>query len=163
MCGETARKRLKTDVRDKPKTYVEKLLDFVPFEQMLSVKAGKVGIGLSRRTNPTFLLVHVLFKFHTKFGRYPAYASRQTDQENLKKLAQEVSADLGLDSRFMEKLNQQDCWNNIFGEISPVTAILGGVVGQDMIRTITGYDPPIKNVFLFNGFQCSGSIESIGR
>lgn len=157
VSGETARKRLKTEIKEKTKSYVEKSLEFVSFDEMIKSKITK------KRVNPTILLVHVMFRFHSKFGRFPVYTSRQSDQQSLEELAQEVIADLGMEKRSLEKLNNQDCWNNIFGEISPVTAILGAVVGQDIIRTITGYDPPIRNVFLFNGFECSGSIESIGR
>jgi hypothetical protein len=157
LSGETARKRLKTELREKAKCYAEKTLDFVSFDQMLEAKINK------KRVNPTILLVHVMFRFNSKFGRFPVYSSRQDDREKLEELAQEMVSELGLDQRAVDKLNVQDCWNNIFGEISPVTAILGAVVGQDIIRTITGNDPPIRNVFLFNGFECSGSIESIGR
>lgn len=157
LSGETARKRLKTELKEKPKTYLEKNLNFVSFDQMIEAKFHK------QKVNPTILLIHVLFRFHSKFGRYPVYSHRRTDREQLLGFAAEIVKELGLDQRAVNKLNNQDCWNNIYGEISPVTAILGAVVGQDIIRTITGYDPPIRNVFLFNGFECSGAIENIGR
>lgn len=164
ISGENQRKKLKTEPKEKPKTYVEKTLEFVPFAEMLATKSGKPGTGITRRTNAAFILVHVLFMFYRKFNRYPAYATRAADQTELSAITEQVVSELGLDPvRFVDKLRQQDAWNNVFGEMAPITAILGGVVGQDMIRTITAHDPPIKNVFLFNGFECSGSIESIGR
>lgn len=142
---------------------VEKVLDFVSFDTMLNSKGNKLGNGISQRTNATFLLVHAMFEFYKKHNRYPELRTQEQDQQELANLANELVDTVHLDRRLLDKLNDQDCWNNVFGELSPLTSILGGVVGQEIIRSITVQDHPIRNVFLFNGFQCSGSIENIGR
>lgn len=141
---------------------VEKILNFVSFDQMLESKGNKLGSGLTKRTNATFLLVHTMFEFYKKHGRYPELRTQEQDQQELANLANELTERIHLDKKLLDKLTDQDCWNNVFGELSPITAILGGVVGQEIIRSITVQDHPIRNVFLFNGFQCSGSIENIG-
>lgn len=142
---------------------VEKALDFVSFDAMLDGKGNKPGSGLSKRTNATFLLVHAMFEFYKKHQRYPELRTQGQDHQELANLANEQIDKVHLDRKLFDKLNDQDCWNNVFGEISPITAIIGAVVGQEIIRAITVQDHPIRNVFLFNGFQCSGSIENIGR
>lgn len=164
LCNESSRKRIKTeDTREKKKLMVEKILDFVSFDQMLASRGNKPGSGLTKRTNSAFLLMHVMFEFHKRFQRYPELRTQEQDQQELSNLANEMIDSLHLDKKLLDKLNVDDCWGNIFGEISPITAILGGVVGQEIIRSITVQDHPIRNLFLFNGFQCSGSIENIGR
>lgn len=160
--SESSRKRIKTeDTRDKKKMMVEKVLDFVSFDTMLESKGNKPGSGLSKRTNATFLLVHAMFDFYKKHQRYPELPTQSQDQQELANLANEVIDRVHLDRKLLDKINDQDGWNNVFGELCPLTAILGGVVGQEIIRSITVQDHPIRNVFLFNAFQCTGSIEKI--
>jgi len=158
---EPQTKKPKTE--EKVRSHVEKIIDFVPLSVALSVKSGKSGVGLTKRTSPVFLLTHVMLKFYTKFGRYPDPKSRTTDIEELKILARTVVEELDVGEILLEKLENEDCWEYVFGEISPVCAIIGGVVGQDIIRSITGQDPPIKNFFLFNGLNFTGLVESIGK
>jgi len=160
--NESSRKRIKTeDTRDKKKMMIEKTLDFVSFDAMLNGRGNKPGNGISKRTNAAFLLVHAMFEFYKKFQRYPELRTQEQDQLELANIANEQLEHVHLDRKLLDKLNDQDCWSNVFGEISPITSILGGVVSQEIIRAITVQDHPIRNVFLFNAFQCSGSIENI--
>ena len=104
---------------------VEKMLDFVSFDQMIESKGNKPASGLTKRTNPTFLLVHTMFEFYKLFNRYPELRTQELDKRELAKLAIELVVKLHLDKKLLEKLNDQDCWNNVFGELSPITSILG--------------------------------------
>lgn len=38
-------------------------------------------------------------------------------------------------------------------EISPVAAIVGGILAQDILRTLSANELPIKNWFYFNGLD----------
>jgi ubiquitin-like 1-activating enzyme E1 A len=40
---------------------------------------------------------------------------------------------------------------NVGSEISPVCAVLGGVVAQDVINVLGGREQPVQNFLLFNG------------
>lgn len=151
------------EIDDTLKTHSEKTIDFVPLSLALSVKSGKYGVGLTKRTSPVFILTHIMLKFYTKFERFPESKYRSNDIEELKNLAKTVIEELDVGVSFYEKLDAENCWENVFGELSPVCAIIGGVVGQDIIRSITGQDPPIKNFFLFDGLTFTGIVESIGK
>lgn len=132
-------------------------------ETALAVKAGKPGIGLTKRTNGIgiFVLVHVILEFQKKFGRYPNNNSRDEDIEELQKLEGMVLDNLGLDASVMKKcLSWQ---KQIFGELAPVSTIIGGIIAQDIIRAVSVKDHPIKNFFVFNGFDYNGSILKVGR
>ncbi|RWS09049.1 SUMO-activating enzyme subunit 1-like protein [Dinothrombium tinctorium] len=161
ICDEPNMKKIKAEEQNK--SFFEKNLSYVPFETFLSIKAGKAGVGITKRTNPGVVLSHILFKFYSKHNRYPSPSNRAQDVEELKSLQNEVVNELGVDEKMMSKLNKEEWWNNVFGEISPVCAIVGGVVGQDIIRAISAQDTPIKNLFLFDGLQCNGHIESLGK
>jgi ubiquitin-like 1-activating enzyme E1 A len=136
-------------------------LVYVPLETALAVKAGKSGYGLTKRTNSTFIITHVMLEFCSKHCRYPEISSRESDIEELKKLQIEVLERLGLDENILK--NNKDWHKYIFGQISPVCAIVGGVLAQDIIRAVSAKDTPIRNFFLFDGIHCNGTIESIGK
>ena len=86
--------------------------------------------------------------------------SREEDIEELKKLEIEVIKRLGVDENIIK---YKDWHKHVFGELSPICAIVGGVLAQDVIRAVSAKDTPIRNFFLFDGISCNGVIESIGK
>jgi len=46
-------------------------------------------------------------------------------------------------------------------EISPVCAVMGGIVGQEIIKAISGNDEPINNLFCFNGLSGAGTVRKL--
>ena len=44
-------------------------------------------------------------------------------------------------------------------ELSPVCAIVGGVLAQEIIKALSAKDRPHTNSFLYNGQQNTGIIE----
>jgi ubiquitin-like 1-activating enzyme E1 A len=56
------------------------------------------------------------------------------------------------------------CWRYLreeLRELSPVNAILGGVIGQEVIKAISKKNEPIDNFFVFDGNQMSGEVIKI--
>jgi len=43
-------------------------------------------------------------------------------------------------------------------EFSPVCAVLGGMLAQDMLKALAARDPPIANFFCFDGYTGHGSV-----
>ncbi|OCB89067.1 hypothetical protein A7U60_g3750 [Sanghuangporus baumii] len=43
-------------------------------------------------------------------------------------------------------------------EFSPVCAVVGGMLAQDMLKALAGRDPPIANLFVFDGNTGHGSV-----
>jgi ubiquitin-like 1-activating enzyme E1 A len=52
--------------------------------------------------------------------------------------------------------------NLLFSELSPVAAIVGGVLAQEIIKVISNKDEPHKNFFLFNPLESAGVVEDVG-
>lgn len=51
-------------------------------------------------------------------------------------------------------------YSNLFAEISPVCAIMGGVLAQEIVKVVTEREAPHNNFFFFNPEKCCGFIET---
>ena len=143
------------------KKLVNKTLNYCSLETSLAVKCGKSGIGLTKRTSPLIILVHTLLEFRERQGRFPSDPA--DDGSILTSIATEVVDKLGLAESLLEKLNSESWQDFIYGELSPVASIGGGVVAQDIIRGVSEKDATMRNFFLFSGVSCNGLVESIGK
>ena len=55
----------------------------------------------------------------------------------------------------------QEVWNYRGKDLSPVAAIVGGIVAQEIIKVLSGKDEPLGNTFVFDGHQSRGMIEKL--
>ena len=143
------------------KKLVNKSVDYCSLETALAVKCGKAGIGLTKRTSPLVILVHTLLEFRERQGKFPS--DDTIDEPILTSLSEEIVSKLGVSESLLEKLNSESWHNFIYGELSPIASICGGVVAQDIIRAASEKDATMRNFFLFSGVTCNGVVESIGK
>ena len=61
-----------------------------------------------------------------------------------------------------EKKIPEEILPMLFSELSPVAAIIGGVLGQEVIKVISNKDAPHNNFFLYNPLESCGVVEAIG-
>ena len=83
---------------------------------------------------------------------------RDGDMKLLTSLRDSIISKFGLP----EKKIPEDILPMLFSELSPVAAIVGGVLGQEVIKVISNKDAPHNNFFLYNPLESSGIIETIG-
>ena len=57
----------------------------------------------------------------------------------------------------------KDFYSYCFAELSPVCAIVGGVIGQEIIKAVSQKDPPHNNFFFYNGVNGEGLVDKIGE
>lgn len=51
----------------------------------------------------------------------------------------------------------------VFGQVSPVCAIVGSEVAAEIIKAVTKKDPPHNNLFFFSPMEdCAGFVQCIG-
>jgi len=43
-------------------------------------------------------------------------------------------------------------------QLSPVCAIIGSIIGQEAIKSISQNDPPLKNLFLYSALDTTGIV-----
>jgi len=112
-----------------------------------------------KRLSETYPILRLLLKYRaSNDGALPDPSKRSEDVPALEALAKSYLPKIGMSA---EKL--QSSWASFaFAELSPVCAIVGGVLGGEVIKAVSLKDAPHNNFFLYNGFQCDGFVEQIG-
>ncbi len=162
-------------------TMVKKKMDFVPLEKSLEADWSAEPLSKKvKRMNPALFVLHVsiakflrnssrifkvfsfsrqvLFEFQSREGRSPSSASKDKDLELLSALRSSVTAKFSLP----ESKIPEPALELLFAEASPVAAIVGGKLAQEIIKTISNRDAPHRNFFLFNPLDGAGVVESVG-
>ncbi|KAI9356832.1 hypothetical protein BD770DRAFT_365490 [Pilaira anomala] len=110
------------------------------------------------KKTPLSFLIHILLKFEKENHRPPT----KDDVEALLFTKATYLKGMGmnepsiLDDSFLQNLSA------LFdAEISPIAAIVGGILAQDILRTLSANELPIKNWFYFNGLDGSGTVLDI--
>jgi hypothetical protein len=99
-----------------------------------------------------------LLEFQSREGRSPQSADEERDVALLNSLRDGVSQKFGLPE---EKI-PADFMRLLFSELSPVAAIVGGVLAQEIIKVISHKEAPHRNFFFYNPTDSSGIVESVG-
>lgn len=161
---EPPEKKQKTTDDKKPQMetiVVKKHVSFVPLSNALEKFSWKAEENAKqlKRLSETFPIIRTLLKFRSTHSHsLPDPANRSKDAAELQSLAESYLPELGL---VPSKLNP--AWASfVFAELSPVCAIVGGVLGGEVIKAVSLKDAPHNNFFLYNGFQCDGFVEQIG-
>lgn len=138
---------------------VKNVMKFVSLEKSLNADWNSdVYKKRIRRMDPSFFLLHVLYEFQSREGRSPALAHEESDLKLLADLAESIKEKFGLP----EAKISPDFFPALFGETSPVAAIVGGIQAQEIIKIISNKDAPHNNFFLFNPLETAGVVEAVG-
>ncbi|KAK0169020.1 hypothetical protein PV327_002769 [Microctonus hyperodae] len=121
---------------------------FVPFESVLY--AEKLP-----KDSEIYHLFQIMLNYREKYGKDPLPSERDNEQ-----LLAEAKA-------IIDKYNLGETINNLIGgdlyaQISPVCAIIGGVMAQEIIKAVSQKEPPHNNLFLFNPDTMCGKIVKLG-
>lgn len=104
-----------------------------------------------KRNGPTYVVVKILQRFRDTEKRDPNPKNRDEDLVKLLKIRDEIASGLVPDTAFV----------HVFAQISPVAAIVGGELSQEIIKAVSQKETPNRNVFLFNPDTCCGFVECI--
>mmetsp|Transcript_377 Transcript_377/g.725 ORF Transcript_377/g.725 Transcript_377/m.725 type:complete len:331 (+) Transcript_377:97-1089(+) len=131
----------------------DKLSDLMPVEPYLSM-ADMMSVPLEGATGrwdksvPRILVLHRLLMDYWSLVDKPEFVKFAQDWLAINKLSSSaLSSDV------------QDCSLETLGEIaqhpevSPVCAVLGGILGNEVIKSLTGKGEPANNVMMFSGFD----------
>ncbi|KAI8887072.1 hypothetical protein K501DRAFT_308112 [Backusella circina FSU 941] len=113
---------------------------------------------LKRTLSPIALLILILFRFQKENGRSPT----EKDIGILNDLKTRYTKELGIpnDYPFNDEL-LSDLADKLDTEIAPVSAILGGILAQEIIKVLAANDAPLKNWYFYNGIDNSGIIQQL--
>jgi len=153
---EPAAKKQKVETETKS---VKKKMTFVSMAETMKVDwSSELYSRRVKRMDPSFFLLQILFQFQSETGVKPRPGNKQEDIEKLKQLR-----DVTLEKMKVPVTKVDDSMLEVlFGELSPVCAIVGGVLAQEIIKAISNKDAPHNNYFFYNPLQSCGVVETIG-
>ncbi|KAK7318289.1 hypothetical protein RJT34_02988 [Clitoria ternatea] len=132
-------------------------LQYPSFEDAISVPWRE----LRRRMSKLYFAMRVIEKYEEAEGRRVGDVSI-ADLSRVLKLKKELCAAQSLnESHVPDTLLERLVTNTT--EFPPVCAIIGGILGQEVIKAISGKGDPLKNFFFFDVFDGKGIIEDISR
>ncbi|KAK6148060.1 hypothetical protein DH2020_018972 [Rehmannia glutinosa] len=134
---------------------VECHLEYPSFEEAISVPWK----SLPRRVSKLYLAMRVIEKFEELEGRGTGDTSA-ADLLNVQKLRKELCEAHSVDeSQVPDSLLERLLEGR--REFPPVCAIIGGILGQEVIKAISGKGDPLKNFFFYDVMDGKGIIEDI--
>ncbi|OAY64877.1 SUMO-activating enzyme subunit 1B-2 [Ananas comosus] len=135
-------------------------LDFPSLEEAISIP----WMDLPRKVSKLFFAMRVLDMFESSKERNPGETSISDLPEILKLREEMCNAQSVKD---YDSLVPQSLLERLLAagtkEHPPVCAILGGILGQEVIKAISGKGGPLKNFFYFDAADGKGVIEDISK
>lgn len=136
---------------------VESLLEYPSFEEAISVP----WTALPRKVSKLYFAMRVIERYEEVEGRNPGEISI-VDLPNVLILKKEICE--------ANSLNENHIPNALLErlvkgkrEFPPVCAIIGGILGQEVIKAISGKGEPLKNFFCFDTMDGKGLIEDVSN
>jgi len=156
---QPAAKKAKSDAEEEETKMVKKSMEFVPLDTALNVDWSSDSYAKRiRRMDPSFFILQILMEFQSREGCSPRAQMKQDDMKLLASLRDSIISKYSLP----EKKIPEEVLPMLFSELSPVAAIVGGVLGQEVIKVISNRDAPHNNFFLYNPLESCGVVETIG-
>jgi len=152
-------KKAKMDPEDEETKMVKKSMEFVSLDKALNVDWSSDSYAKRvRRMDPSFFILQILLEFQSREGCSPRAQMRKDDMKLLTSLRESIISKYSLP----ENKIPEEILPMLFSELSPVAAIVGGVLGQEVIKVISNRDAPHNNFFLYNPLESCGVVETIG-
>ncbi|XP_055752078.1 SUMO-activating enzyme subunit 1-like [Salvelinus fontinalis] len=149
----------KTKIVPNETTMIKKTACFCSLKLALEVDWTNEKAKSSLKHTPVdYFLLHVLLKFRTDKGRDPHPESFEADAMILRQIRDDVLEAMGLSSELLP----HDFVSYCFSEMAPVCAVVGGVLGQEVVKALSQRDTPHKNFFFFDGMKGSGVVDYFG-
>lgn len=140
-------------------TMIKKKIEFCQLKDALEIdwNSEKAKAAL-KKTPADYFLFQVIMKFHTDKGRDPQPSSFQEDCEVLLQIRNDLLESLGVNPDLLP----EDFASYCFSEMAPVCAVVGGVLGQEVVKALSQRDSPHNNFFFFDGLKSSGIVDCLG-
>ncbi|KAL2013531.1 hypothetical protein VTN00DRAFT_1056 [Thermoascus crustaceus] len=103
-----------------------------------------------KAVTPLLTCLRALWEFQKlNGGRFPTFS--RPDLEQFTKLANDRHRELKLDIATLTSEFLRSFLQNLGSELSPVAALLGGSLAQDVINVLSAREHPLQNLLLFDG------------
>ena len=99
-----------------------------------------------------------MLEFSSREGRSPSPDNMALDLKLLKSLRESILEKFNLPAKKIP----EPMMSLLFSQLSPVAAIVGGVLGQEIIKAISNENAPHNNFFTYNPLKSAGYVEEVG-
>lgn len=131
---------------------------FPSLEESMSVRWS----SLPRKTTKLYFALRIIEEFEQAEGRQPGHVS-SADLESVLSLQKKLCEEQGLSESRIPDILLERILDAGTRELPPVCAILGGILGQEVIKAMSCKGDPIKNFFFFDVMDGKGIIEDISN
>ncbi|KAI9297024.1 hypothetical protein K502DRAFT_363590 [Neoconidiobolus thromboides FSU 785] len=151
-------------------TIIEKNIHYKSLDDILTTTIkSKSKKQILRNYSSSLFLIQILHHFTTQMGRKPK-VSNESDYKSFSTLSLSKANNLfKLQPKLVNEVYNTLCSEEKIkevitfcqGELSPSTAILGGIMAQEALKIVSQKDMPINNYFVYNGVRDEGLVHTI--
>jgi ubiquitin-like 1-activating enzyme E1 A len=105
-----------------------------------------------KKNGPSYIVMKIFKQFRETEGRDPIPSQRDEDIKKLLAIRDQISSSSTIPNNYFD---------HVFAQISPCAAIVGGALGQEVIKAVTQKEAPHFNHFFFDAQRNCGFIEAI--
>lgn len=139
---------------------VQKVDKRVPLEQIWKVPLSQqIGKARQDRKHPplVWLQYRCVLEYHARHGHWPTADKASEFQSTVQELLQKEAPKLVQQEKESDRVvtdQMLQMWaSTATAQMTPVCAVLGGVMGNEVIKVISGKGEPANNVLVFNGME----------
>lgn len=131
--------------------FVTKQEQYCPFTSMLTSAIDRTWRPRRRHQVPAVLPgIKAIWTFQSTHSRLPDITSKE-DVAQFTKIITAENESLGLPAELVKAETVRMVLENVGSELSPVAAVLGGVLAQDVINVLAKLEQPVQNLLVFDG------------
>lgn len=153
--GEGPSKKQKVDETET--VFVKRTIHFTRFKEALEKNWEGIPEREMKRVPPVFFILQVLLKFEEAMGRRPKPQCTENDRCKIVELKKAVLQNVDVKEEYLT----DDFASLVGGELSPVCAIVGGILGQEIIKAASQKNVPHNNFFFYDGNISVGYVDCI--
>ena len=149
-----------TSPADAPAPSSSIIASFVPLRVAMASKWSDLGVnreGGIRRVNKLAGAMKLCSAFERRAGRAPTLA----DVPALVASVAEAERENGVKAGWLPAATVEDYVGSV-GESPAAAAVVGGILGQELLRAATGVGEPVRNAFFFTTANSQGTVEYVG-
>ncbi|KAF9527597.1 hypothetical protein CPB83DRAFT_856063 [Crepidotus variabilis] len=148
----------RTAPKDQPKS-IKTTAAYPPLESAIQFKWTALTKRQTKEVNPAlFFGIMGLWEYQSVHRTLPTDITQASELESLSNsLISSANVNKQVLTLAPRELIEALATTSVY-EFSPVCAILGGILGQDILKTLGGREPPIANFFVFDGTTGGGTV-----
>ncbi|EJD50671.1 hypothetical protein AURDEDRAFT_182534 [Auricularia subglabra TFB-10046 SS5] len=142
-----------------PPKQVRNTIEYCPLSDALAFRWTGLKKKQAREAQPALVFaILALWEYETQHGALPDTTEAADELQQLANARIKSSGILSSVCTQLPRDVAETAATTAAHEFSPVCAVLGGLLAQDVLKALGRRDPPMDNFFVFDGVTGSGSV-----